>query len=395
MKNHWTNHLSGYVKVQVKGIGAARFINRLLEQKVLVWDVKNMGTETVVFYMKLEEVPTLRVAARKSECKVTFLERKGAPFFGRKLMKYSGLLVGLILFCTMIFILSNVVWGIDIKGASPATEHEVRKALEEMDIKVGKLQFGLDQMEDIQKELSERVPAITWIGVQLKGTTFEFQVVEKKQPKEEGNESYMNLVAAKNATIVQPMVERGQGIVEKNQYVQKGDVLVSGFIGREDNKKFVGAKGKVMAETWYKTTVTVPLKTNLFVFNGDSKTKHTVKFGDFEIPVWGFQDPEFPEYEVEEDIKTLRLFGWEIPVSFHEKTYLSKEKAVRIYTEEEAAAQAEKMARQDVLKLAPDDATIIEEKILHKRSQNGKVKMTIHYQVLENIAIGQPMIQGD
>ena len=272
MKNDWTNHLSGYVKVQVNGRGATRFINRLLEQKVLVWDVKNMGTETVVFYMKLEEVPTLRVAARKSECKVTFLERKGAYFFGKKLLKYSGLLVGLFLFCTLIFILSNVVWGIEIKGASPATEHEVRKALEEMDIKVGKLQFGLDQMEDIQKELSERVPAITWIGVQLKGTTFEFQVVEKKQPKKEANETYMNLIAAKSGTIVQPMVEKGQGIVEKNQYVQKGDILVSGFIGREDKKKFVGAKGKVMAETWYKTTVTVPLKTNLFVFNGDSKT---------------------------------------------------------------------------------------------------------------------------
>ena len=66
MKNQWTNHLSGYVKVQVKGRGATRFINRLLEQKVLVWDVKTMGTETVVFYMKLEEVPTLRVAARKA-----------------------------------------------------------------------------------------------------------------------------------------------------------------------------------------------------------------------------------------------------------------------------------------------------------------------------------------
>ncbi len=395
MKNHWTNHLSGYVKVQVSGRGAARFINRLLEQKVLVWDVKNMGTESVVFYMKLEEIRTLRVAARKSDCKVTFLERRGAPFFGKKIMKYSGLLVGLILFCTMIFILSNVIWGIEVKGASPATEHEVRKALEEMDIKVGKLQFGLDQMEDIQKELSERVPAITWIGVQLKGTTFEFQVVEKKQPKENENESYMNLVAAKSATIVQPMVEKGQGMVEKNQYVEKGDILVSGFIGREDNKKFVGAKGKVMAETWYKTTVTVPLKTHLFVFNGDSKTKHTVKVGGFEIPIWGFGELEFPEYEIEEDSKTFRFFGWELPVSYHKKMYLSKEKAVRVYTEEEAAVQAEKMARQDVLKLAPDDAAIIEEKILHKRSHNGKVKMTIHYQVLENIAIGQPMIQGD
>jgi similar to stage IV sporulation protein len=38
---------------------------------------------------------------------------------------------------------------------------------------------------------------------------------------------------------------------------------------------------------------------------------------------------------------------------------------------------------------------IVEEKILHESMENGKVKLSIHYQVIEDIAIGQPIIHGD
>ncbi len=395
MKNQWTNTITGYIKVKIEGQGTERFINRMLKENIQVWNAKNMGTETVVFYIKLSDVPNLRKAVRNSGCKVSFLERRGGPFFALKLKKYSGLVVGVMMFFMIIFILSNMIWGIKIEGASPAIEHQISKELDEMNIKVGKLQFAIGDMEDIQKELSERVPSITWIGVQLEGTTFHFQVVEKKQPKKNSADLYVNLISAKKATIVQTMVERGQGLVEKHQVVNKGQILVSGFVGREDNQKFVGAKGKVMAETWYKTTVEVPLETNLYVFNGDAKSKYSLSLGNFDMPIWGFGEHNFKEYEVEEDQKTFKFLKWELPVAYHKKIYRSKEKVTRVYTKSEAEKQALKMGKKDVLKIAPDEATIMNEKILKNQLGNGKVKMTIHYQVLENIAIGQPMIQGD
>ena len=395
MKNHWTNKFTGYIKVQVKGRGKERIINKMLKDDILIWDAKNMGTETVVFYMRLQDVPELRDAVRNSGCKVSFLERKGGPFFALKLKKYSGLVVGLMMFFIIIFLLSNMVWGIKIEGASPAIEHQVRKELDRMNIKVGALQFTIGDMEDIQKELSEKVPAITWIGVQLEGTTFHFQVVEKKQPKRDSSDIYVNLVSSKRATIVQPMVERGQGLVEKHQVVNKGQVLISGFIGREDNQKFVGAKGRVMAEAWYKTSVEVPLETNLYVFNGDDKDKYSLSFGDTDVPIWGFGEHQFKEYELEEEHKPIKFLKWELPVTYHKKIYHSKEKVKRVYTQSEAEKQALDMGKKDVLKIAPEGAKIMNEKILKNNLVNGKVKMTIHYQVLENIAIGQPMIQGD
>lgn len=395
MKNQWTNKVTGYLKVKVNGKGTERLLNRLLKQEVHIWNAKKAGTETLIFCIRLEDVPALRKAARNSGCKISFLERKGGPFLGMKLRKYSGLVVGLVLFFFITFILSNMVWGIQIKGASPAVEHQITKELARMNIKVGKLQFTLPGMEDIQKELSNRIPSITWVGVQLQGTTFHFQVVEKKQPKKNSDQLHINLVSSKNATIVQTMVEKGQGLVEKHQYVSKGQILVSGYIGKEGSQKFVGAKGKVWAETWYKTKVEVPLKTSFSVFNGDSKVKHTISIGKSEVPIWGFGKNEFKEYEEEDDARSFHFLKWDLPFQYHKKTIMSKEIVKRVYTKEEAVQQAMKMARKDLRKETPEDSKILKENILHNHSDNGKVELTIHYQVLENIAVGQPMIQGD
>lgn len=99
----------------------------------------------------------------------------------KRLWKNSGFIIGILLFFILIIYLSNTIWGIEIKGASPATEHQIRKELNQMGIKIGKLQFFLDDVESIQRELTNNVKAITWVGVELKGTTFHFQIVEKKR----------------------------------------------------------------------------------------------------------------------------------------------------------------------------------------------------------------------
>ncbi|MDQ7864115.1 sporulation protein YqfD [Peribacillus frigoritolerans] len=46
------------------------------------------------------------------------------------------------------------------------------------------MQFFVDDVDTIQRKLSDRIGALTWVGVELKGTTYHFRVVEKRQPKE-------------------------------------------------------------------------------------------------------------------------------------------------------------------------------------------------------------------
>ena len=59
----------------------------------------------------------------------------------------------------------------------------------------------------------------------------------------------------------------------------------------------------------------------------------------------------------------------------------------------EAVEKGIKLAKKDVKVTIPEDAKIAGEKVLREKVENGKVKLIISYQVIENIAMEQPLIK--
>jgi similar to stage IV sporulation protein len=393
MKNQWIEFIFGEVTVKVTGRGIERFLNVLTRNGLHIWNVKRHGTETVTFKMRVQEAFEIRPFVKQSGCEVSFLQRRGAPFLFKRMLRNSGFLAGAILFLFIILLLSNVVWGIDIKGANPSTEYKIRKELDKMGVKIGKLQFFIDNVNTIQKKLTDNISDITWVGVELKGTTYQLQVVQKKQPKEPEKLAPRNLVATKKATIVKMEIEAGQKLVDTHDQVVPGQVLVSGLIGKEGEETPVAAKGKVWGETWYKSHVELPLKTDFNVYNGNEEQKYSLLAGNVEIPLWGFAKPQFKEYETEVNSKKIHFLQWDLPISFETKTIREREKIERVYTEKEAEKIALDMAKKDLKNKLNEDAQIKNEKILHKTIENGKVILDIHFKVVENIAQDQPIVQ--
>ena len=395
MKNQWTNFFTGSLQVRIEGQGIERVINECVRNHILIWQVKKHGSQSVTFHMMLKDIKKIRTLMRNSGCKLYFVERRGMPFLVRKTLLNSGFLIGFVLFLFIITVLSNMVWDIEIEGANPQTEHQISRELKKIGISKGKFQFLLDDANTIQRQLTDKIDAITWIGVELKGTTYQFQVVEKNVPEPPEYISPRHIVAKKKAIITDLFVEEGQPLVTVNDHVEKGDIIVSGIIGKEGQTEIVSARGEIFGETWYKSDVTVPLSTSFNVFTGNYKQKHYVKIGNWTTPIWGFKQPEFENYEVDNDVREIRFLKWSLPISYVKVTVREKEKVTRQYTINEAIEAAKKIGRNDLLTKLDDDAKIKGEKVLRKTEQNGKVKVSIHYQVIENIVATEPIIQGD
>lgn len=395
MKNKWIDYFYGQVTVRVTGRGIERFLNMLMRNDIHVSNVKRHGIETITFKMKVQDAMKIRQFARQGQVQLSFLHRKGMPFLTKRMVNNSGFLIGAVLFLFLIFLLSNVVWGIEIKGAKPATEYKIRQELDKMGVKVGKIQFFVNDVESIQRKLTDQVSAITWVGVELKGTTYHFQVVEKNQPKAPEQPAPQNIVAKKKATIVKMYVEKGQPIVDLHDHVQRGQLLVSGLIGKEGEEKPVAAKGEIWGETWYKSHVELPLNSTFSVFNGKEKRKHYLLIGKVKIPVWGFGNPSYKEFETETSTQKIRFLRWQLPVSVVNETIRERQTIVRSYKNDEAAKIALEIAKKDIKSNLDEDAMIKEEKILHKTIDNGKVKLDVYFKIYENIAQPQPIIQGD
>jgi similar to stage IV sporulation protein len=395
MKNHWMHFFSGSVKAVISGKGTERFINECVRQGIVVWDVKKPGTHALSFSMYLKDIKKIRRVVRKNDCKLRFIGKKGLPFLVQKAIYNSGFLIGAFLFLIIVTLLSNMVWGIKVEGAKPETEHLIIKELKKLGVEKGKLQFFIEDNESLQRHLEEAINDITWIGVELNGTTYHFEVVEKNQPDPPEQYSPRDLVANKTAIIKKLIVEEGKPVKAVNDLVKKGDILVSGKIGKEGEEVYVPARGKIYGETWYKSAVEVEITTKLNVMTGENKQKHYISIGDLRIPVWGYGKVEYKEYQTELNKRHIKFFNWELPIAYEKVSIRESEEITRKYTTNDAVEEAKRIGRNALEQDLDSDAEIIEEKVLRQSVNNGKVKLEIKYNVIENIVTTIPLVQGD
>ncbi|MFD3447688.1 sporulation protein YqfD [Microbacteriaceae bacterium 4G12] len=399
MKNQWFVTFLGHVKVRLHGKGTERFLNECVRKGVFVWNVRRTGSEVLTFHMLLKDVRKLRPIYRKNECDLTFIGRYGLPFWNKHLLRNSGFLIGFLAFLTLIIVFSNMVWDIEIKGAKPETEYLMTKELDRLGVKRGKLQFQLPDIESIQRSLTNNVSSLTWVGVELRGTTYHLQVVEKNEPKKEEVLSPQNLVAKKEAVITKLFVEKGKPVVQVNEHVKKGQLLVSGMFGKEDAPTMVPAQGVVFGETWYDSEVEVPLHTAFQVFTGEFFNKQYIKLGNVKIKIWGFEKNKYKRFKEEAMTYHVHFLGWTLPIAYEKVTVREEEEANRTYTEKQALEVGKEMAQKELKKKLDEHAMIVGEKVLHKQVNNGKLKLSLYYKVIENIVATEPIpqsnVQGD
>ena len=232
-----------------------------------------------------------------------------------------------------------------------------------------------------------------WRG--LKGTTYHFQVVQKTEPEQGELLSPRHLVAKKKAVIAEMFVENGKPLVKVHQYVEEGQILVSGTIGNENQSLNIPAKGEIWGFTWYDSEVEIALESNFQVYTGEEKRIHSIKIGKMNLPFWGFGKVKYTHLETEIDDRNLYFFGWKLPIMYSEKTIREKEEKHRIFTAREALEEAKDLARRELQINIPADARVDKEYILHEEVENGKVKLLMNFQVIENIAEEKPIIQGE
>lgn len=401
-------YITGYVTVIVKGNHPELFFQRCMNHGFTVWNVRKTSSNVCEGNLKLSDVKEIRKLTRGSKYKVYFVKKRGYPFLFKRFLNKKPLIIGLLLSILLLIYLSNIIWKVEITGVPKEIEAKISKQLDAYGIHTGAWILSLDSPNQIQQKLVQDVPELLWVGVRQRGTTYYLEGVEKLVVKEEEIPGPRNLVATKKGVIKNMYVANGKPMVRVNDYVEPGDILVSGEIGpkeEDDNKgegeekkqkgDLVAAEGDITAKTWYEVNVTVPLKYNYEDLTGNKQKKYYLKIGDVNLPVWGFGNPKFDDTHYELKETKINFLKWELPIHFvdailSEKVYYEKER-----TKQEAIEVGVKQAKQELsLQLGPK-AKILTEKVLHESIEDGKVKLNLYFTVEENIARVQPINQGD
>ncbi|MBQ9780879.1 MAG: sporulation protein YqfD [Clostridia bacterium] len=210
-------------------------------------------------------------AAEACCVQVTEIKTGGLPSILARLFRRPGLWVGGLLAVALLIFSSRFVWDIRVSGNRILTEREVEATLKECGFGVGSYlgRFKADRTEN--RALMQN-PALAWISVNVKGTVAYVEIRETASPSSNATNTPANLVADTGGQIVRVELERGNVIVRAGQWVDQGDLLVSGlYDSQQMGIRYTHAEGRVYARTVEEINVMIPLAYDKKTYVTDGK----------------------------------------------------------------------------------------------------------------------------
>ena len=165
-----------------------------------------------------------------------------------------------------------------------------------------------------------------------------------------------------------------------NDYVTKGDVIISGSITKPDRNKIIGtAKGEVYGEVWYVVEVDYPFIYKEETQTGKVKEVYVINFLGHRISLFDFN--KFKTYSVNSKILLNNNF---LPINLVKEKQYELNVIDEYYTEEEVIDNAIELAKDKLL----TNKTIKEIKditILEENNYSSKISLKLFISVIENI----------
>lgn len=374
------DYLAGYVRVRIQGRNPERLINLCLSAGFPVWDVALDDTETY-FSTSLAKYREIRPLARKARCIPRIVGRTGIPFLVGKLRKRGWFLLAALFMTAVLIYLSGSVWTIVVRGNQTLGQEELLNVAASAGLRAGARKSRVSAVE-VERRLLTEYPGLSWAYVRFQGTVALIEVVEKAraEPAVPGD-----IVARTDGLIQSVLVLAGIPHVTPGQTVKKGDILIS---GDREGHPVQGARGTVLAQTWYEVYSEVPLTWLVPRRTGDKVEIRLLRVNGREIPLTGAKRI-FEWYEMEDTIVTNLSAGWAGLIIVN-RVFYEVEWEQRQISLDEARSMAESRVRESMEKRLPYSVKLVDWNCQIEMEHNSLVVARGHFSTIEDIGEIRP-----
>src|SRR5699024_3890896 len=387
-----TKYIFGYTVLVVEGNGIEKVLQACIDQGYPIWDVTRKEKSVYRITIFRQHVTYITNLLENHGMTIIKVTNKGGLQFLQYIKQRKTLFIALFICTVLLFLLMNTAWKIQINGVSTHLEDKINTQLADKGLYQGAWVRQLPPLEKLQEELLHELPELLYVGIRKQGVFYHIEAIEKKIETPLQSSDAKQLVAKKSGIIEKMFISSGQSLVERNDFVKKGDILVSNEIEVEESdekkkKKTVPVRGNVYANTWYDVEVNASLESTQQKLTGEQTKSYRLQVKNKSFPIWGFGQPKFKQNMIYEDSKALQLWKWRLPVEIVEETRYEYKGASNQYEKEEAKEKALNHAEKVLRTKIGQDMEILEYYVLHEREESGKVKMNIYFSVLEDIAM--------
>lgn len=370
-------YIFGYVKVEVYGFAPERLMNLIIRNEVVVWDVESTE-KGYIFHTGRKNLMKMKPYLQKTNMKMKILKKCGLPYFLQQNKKRAAFLLGFLVFCVMVYVLSLFIWEVKVTGEDKLVADNLLKVIEKQYVPLGTIKSKVDCAK-LEEELRREFDEISWISCELKGTVLTVYLEEGMAPKIiEDSDITGDLVATQDAVITKMITRQGTPVAKVKDQVMKGDILISGTIYiYDDNNEimetsYVAADGDVYGTTTedYEDYVELMHYEKEYVEN--PKTHITFYFMDYcftpYIPKMGSEN--YDSYTQIHKAKLLDNFYLPFGYKTIRRTTYTLKKAE--YTEQEAKQLLTERFKKKLKELEEKGVEIVENNVTIIKS-NGKL----------------------
>ena len=390
LRSLWS-HLKGYVIIRISGKAIEGLINEAYNLGIELWELEWIDERSILIKIYLRDLPKLRNALKNSGCSGRVEKKVGLPFITMKLWKRKGFALGAILFFILLYVMSSFVWFVKIVGCNRIDPTGILKFATAQGIRAGVLKSKVEP-ENLGKLILAEFPDLSWVGVQLKGTIVNIEIVEKALPQIKPE--VINLVAMEDAIVTNIIVLAGEPCVNEGDIVAKGDTLISAITYVADNhegqnsgsNRVISAKGVVMGRVWRTYEKTFNLVKEIQVETGMMKKIGKLSFGSYELKI-GPRNAPFQAYIKDESVFEFPGSKWNLPsLKLSITIFRETRKHTEVADREKILIDLKEEACENLRSKIPKGAKVLDEYEELKYPGKGRWVYTLTIETLEDIA---------
>lgn len=235
----------GYDLYEVVSDDIISLLNSFKKDHLIVFQLTKIDDNTYRFYLPIYQ----RFLARKYNMQI--IKSIGILYYLVVLFCKKINIIGVISFALTLLICSRFIFKVEITGNSPSNTKLVEEVLKENNINAGDLKKSYQELNEIYDDLKASFKGkIDYLNIYQEGGVLFVKYTNSVGAKEVEN-NFQNIYASKDGVIQSIDVSSGNIVVQVNQFVKRGDLLVSNtIISTDGENKIIATKGKVMAYTY-------------------------------------------------------------------------------------------------------------------------------------------------
>lgn len=378
--------IDDYIFVSISKTEFNKIINGIIEYDI---EIINVFYEKNKVIIKVNENNYLKLKKYFSYIKFKKEKYEGFIYLKKTIGNNLSYIILIILSVLFIIFCSNVIVDIKYNFDDPDLKRKISYELNANNVKKFSIKKDYKDLQEIKKNIKNTLKDdVEWIEIKENGMNYEVYAQKRIIKNFKKNNEHCNVLAKKDGHITGILINKGVSKVNINDYVQKGDELISGdIIFNDEVKSITCAQGTIMAQIWYKINVKVPLVKEKIINGKKKRNNLIINYDDYDIKV--FKD-RLDNYESKKrkifDALGLKIYIEEQREIIKEKVKIDQNEAIKIGLEQ---------SKEKVKLKLQDTDSIITEKILQKVVNNSTIELEVFIVTNENIATKNILMEGN